>query len=113
MSVASHWKIESEKEIYMNQFKQLVRIIAEQRKFRNAIKKRVPCFVDGFVYGGNLFHRQYNKVNALDVAFSDDRADVLLNGKKYHVGEDGKVCYLMSVDPVGVVVSFNRSCYVF
>lgn len=97
----------------MMNFKQLVRIIAEQRKFRNAIKNRVPCYVDGFIYGGNLFHKQYNKINALDVAFSDDCADVLLKGKKYHVGEDGKICYLMSADPVGVVVSFNRSCYIF
>lgn len=58
----------------------------------------------------HLFHRDYKKENAIAILTADDAANVVFNGKKYHVGIDGATVYMMTKKPTKRV-DFNRSVY--
>lgn len=58
----------------------------------------------------NLFHRDFRKENAIAILTADDSANVIFNGKKYHVGIDDATVYFMNKKPTKRV-DFNRSVY--
>ena len=95
----------------IKRFIQDVNDIKEFKKF----KKRVAGFVDGYALNRIWsFHQKYNKVDAIAFLISDDCATVTTtNGDRFRIGEDGKRCYQMTASPVGCIVEFNSSCYLF
>lgn len=60
----------------------------------------------------DVFHKHYDKQNAIFAAESDDRANVATPWGVVHVGADGVMCYFFSEQPTKTV-TFNRSIYFF
>lgn len=54
--------------------------------------------------------RDDKKENAIAILTADDAANVVFNGKKYHVGIDDATVYMMTKKPTKRV-DFNRSVY--
>ena len=81
-----------------------------------AFKKFIECNEEkqfnGFAFV-NLFHQYYSKYLCLTTLWADDGADVEFDGRKYHIGEDGMTTYVMVEHPIGKVVRFNHSAYLF
>ena len=85
--------------------------ITQWKKF----KKGLPGFVDGYSLDNIAgFHQMYDKRDAVEVLESDDCACVTTTDGQYiRIAEDGKKCYQMKEHPVGLIVVFNSSCYLF
>ena len=92
-------------------FRQHVYDIKEFKKF----KKGKPSFVDGYALDRIVgFHQMYDKKNAVAILESDNCASVTTTDNQYiRIGEDFKRCYQMNDHPVGLIVEFNSSCYLF
>ncbi len=60
----------------------------------------------------DVFHKHYNKQNAIFAAESDDCANVATPWGVVHVGADGVMCYFFSEQPTKTV-EFNSSIYFF
>ena len=82
--------------------------IREKERF-NDFKESNSGIFNGFDFV-NLFHRDFKKENAIEVLTADDAANVVFNGKKYHVGIDDATVYFMNDKPTKRV-DFNRSVY--
>lgn len=82
--------------------------IREKEYYKDFIESNSGIF-NGFDFI-NLFHRDYKKENAIAILTADDAANVVFNGKKYHVGIDGATVYFMMGKPTKRV-DFNRSVY--
>ena len=64
---------------------------------------------DGFAFV-NLFHKHFDKRNAIYTTESDDEANAITPFGTFHAGADGVTAYFFSEQPKKVVY-FNRSVY--